>query len=56
MLYNVGAVIGAIIFGQLSQKIGRRYSMIAALVRVAAGDSDLGVRRLAGRSSPPARS
>jgi SHS family lactate transporter-like MFS transporter len=31
MLYNVGAVIGAIIFGQLSQKIGRRYSMIAAL-------------------------
>ena len=32
MLYNAGAVIGAIIFGQLSQKIGRRYSMIAALV------------------------
>jgi SHS family lactate transporter-like MFS transporter len=32
MLYNVGAVLGAIIFGQLSQKIGRRYSMIAALV------------------------
>src|SRR3954469_20288731 len=28
---NVGAVVGAIIFGQLSQKIGRRYSMIAAL-------------------------
>jgi SHS family lactate transporter-like MFS transporter len=32
MIYNVGAVIGAIIFGQLSQKIGRRYSMIAALI------------------------
>ena len=32
MLYNVGAVVGAIIFGQLSQKIGRRYSMIAALI------------------------
>jgi SHS family lactate transporter-like MFS transporter len=31
MLYNVGAVVGAVIFGQLSQKIGRRYSMIAAL-------------------------
>jgi SHS family lactate transporter-like MFS transporter len=31
MIYNVGAVIGAVIFGQLSQKIGRRYSMIAAL-------------------------
>jgi SHS family lactate transporter-like MFS transporter len=31
MLYNVGAVIGAIIFGQLSQSIGRRYSMISAL-------------------------
>jgi SHS family lactate transporter-like MFS transporter len=32
MIYNVGAVIGAIIFGQLSQKIGRRFSMIAALI------------------------
>ncbi len=31
ILANVGAVIGAIIFGQLSQKIGRRYSMIAAI-------------------------
>jgi SHS family lactate transporter-like MFS transporter len=31
MLYNVGAVIGAVIFGHFSQKIGRRYSMIAAL-------------------------
>lgn len=31
ILYNVGAVIGAVIFGQLSQHIGRRYSMIAAL-------------------------
>jgi len=32
ILYNVGAVLGAVIFGQLSQHIGRRYSMIAALV------------------------
>jgi len=32
IIYNIGAVIGAVIFGQLSQKIGRRYSMIAALV------------------------
>jgi SHS family lactate transporter-like MFS transporter len=31
ILYNVGAVIGAVIFGQLSQQIGRRRSMIAAL-------------------------
>ncbi|PYQ46999.1 MAG: MFS transporter, partial [Acidobacteria bacterium] len=31
ILYNIGAVIGAVIFGQLSQHIGRRYSMIAAL-------------------------
>ncbi|HEY3056944.1 MAG TPA: MFS transporter [Thermoanaerobaculia bacterium] len=31
ILYNVGAVVGAVIFGQLSQHIGRRYSMIAAL-------------------------
>ncbi len=31
MIYNVGAVIGAIIFGALSQKLGRRKGMIAAL-------------------------
>jgi SHS family lactate transporter-like MFS transporter len=31
MLYNVGALVGAIVFGQLSQHIGRRYSMIASL-------------------------
>ncbi len=31
MLYNVGAVLGAIVFGQLSQHIGRRYSMISAI-------------------------
>jgi SHS family lactate transporter-like MFS transporter len=29
--YNIGAILGAVIFGQLSQKIGRRYAMIAAL-------------------------
>jgi SHS family lactate transporter-like MFS transporter len=32
ILYNVGAVLGAIIFGHFSEKIGRRRSMIAALV------------------------
>ena len=32
MIYNVGAVVGAIIFGFLSERIGRRYSMLAALV------------------------
>lgn len=32
MLYNVGAVIGAIIFGQLSQLIGRKRSLLAALL------------------------
>jgi len=31
MFYNVGAVLGAIVFGQLSQKIGRRYSMLSAM-------------------------
>ena len=31
IVYNVGAVIGAIIFGHLSQVAGRRKSMIAAL-------------------------
>src|SRR5437763_7528164 len=31
VIMNVGAVVGAIIFGHLSQKIGRRYSMMFAL-------------------------
>jgi SHS family lactate transporter-like MFS transporter len=31
MIYNVGAVIGAIIFGFMSQSLGRRKGMIAAL-------------------------
>ncbi len=31
ILMNVGAVVGAIIFGQLSQKVGRRYSMMSAM-------------------------
>jgi SHS family lactate transporter-like MFS transporter len=31
MLYNVGAIIGAILFGQLSEFVGRRRAMIAAL-------------------------
>jgi len=31
ILYNVGAIAGAILFGQLSQRIGRRLSMASAL-------------------------
>jgi len=31
IIYNIGAVVGAIIFGQLSQVAGRRKGMIAAL-------------------------
>ena len=31
MLYNMGAVLGAVIFGHLSESFGRRRSMIAAL-------------------------
>ena len=31
ILYNIGAVVGAVIFGQMSQSIGRRRSMISAL-------------------------
>src|SRR5262249_18030640 len=31
IFYNVGAIIGAIIFGYCSERIGRRYSMLAAL-------------------------
>jgi SHS family lactate transporter-like MFS transporter len=32
ILYNVGAVLGAILFGHLSEGLGRRRSMIAALL------------------------
>jgi SHS family lactate transporter-like MFS transporter len=32
IFYNVGAVVGAVIFGLLSERIGRRYSMLCALV------------------------
>jgi MFS transporter, SHS family, lactate transporter len=32
ILYNVGAIAGTLIFGQLSEKLGRRWSMIAALI------------------------
>lgn len=32
IFYNVGAVIGAIVFGYFSEHLGRRYSMIAALL------------------------
>jgi MFS transporter, SHS family, lactate transporter len=31
IIYNIGAVVGAVIFGQLSQLIGRRKGMLAAL-------------------------
>ena len=32
ILYNIGAIVGALFFGQLSQRIGRRYAIIAALL------------------------
>jgi SHS family lactate transporter-like MFS transporter len=31
MFYNVGAISGAVIFGLLSERIGRRYSMLCAM-------------------------
>ena len=31
MLYNIGAVGGAILFGHLSERLGRRYTMVGAL-------------------------
>jgi SHS family lactate transporter-like MFS transporter len=31
IFYNIGAVLGAIVFGELSERIGRRYAIVAAL-------------------------
>ena len=31
MFYNVGAILGSVIFGHLSERLGRRYSMAASL-------------------------
>jgi SHS family lactate transporter-like MFS transporter len=31
MFYTVGSIIGAIVFGLLSERIGRRYSMLCAM-------------------------
>src|SRR6184192_2993012 len=31
ILYNIASVIGAIVFGQLSERLGRRYSILGAL-------------------------
>jgi MFS transporter, SHS family, lactate transporter len=32
ILYNLGAVVGTLIFGHLSERLGRRWSMITALI------------------------
>ena len=32
ILYNIGAITGAIFFGHISEKIARRYAVMAALV------------------------
>jgi SHS family lactate transporter-like MFS transporter len=32
ILYNIGAILGSLIFGQLSQKIGRRYAIMLSLL------------------------
>ena len=32
IVYNIGAILGAVVFGHYSEKIGRRYSIMAALV------------------------
>jgi SHS family lactate transporter-like MFS transporter len=32
ILFNIGAIVGSIVFGSLSQRLGRRFAMIGALV------------------------
>jgi SHS family lactate transporter-like MFS transporter len=32
IVYNIGAILGAVLFGHYSERIGRRYSIMAALV------------------------
>ena len=47
ILFNVGAVLGAILFGHLSESFGRRRSMILALLLCSGDDSRLDLRGLA---------
>ncbi len=32
IIYNIGAIVGAVFFGHISEKIGRRYAIMAALL------------------------
>ena len=43
MLYNVGAIVGAIVFGQFRKRLGRRYSMIARSGFITGCDSVVGL-------------
>ena len=44
MIYNVGAIIGGLAFGYFSDRIGRRRTMVTALLLGDPRDSALGVR------------
>ena len=37
LIYNVGALLGGLIFGYLSDRIGRRRAMVAAVICAGAG-------------------
>ena len=45
ILGNIGAIVGGIIFGSFSQRIGRRKSLVTALALSLRGDSAVGFRR-----------
>ena len=49
ILYNIGAIVGALFFGHLSQRIGRRNSIMLALAIALLVDSGMGVRGFARR-------
>ena len=50
IVYNIGAIVGALFFGHLSQGMGRRKAIMLALVVSLLVDSRMGIRSFAGRA------
>ncbi len=56
VIYNIGAIIGGISFGSLSERFGRRRIIIIASLLSLAGAAAVGISRPASSGSPSAPS